>query len=59
MKIFRKMNVAGWREAEDRIDRLLDKNPEAAYEVWINEKLAYRVSQEEKKIPNVGRSKHL
>lgn len=47
----RKITAAGWREAEDKVDRLLKRNPDAVYEVWIDEKLAYRVSQQPEKKP--------
>lgn len=44
MKKVRRINARGWRDAENRIERNLNKNFEGYYEVWIDGKLVYRVS---------------
>ena len=40
---FKKIEVAGEGEAEDRHERYLNRYPDKAMEVWIRGKLSYRV----------------
>lgn len=44
MAEYRRIQARGFREAEDKIERNLTRNPEGKYELWIDGKLAYRVS---------------
>lgn len=42
----RTIKANGWREAEDRVEKLLRKNPEEFIRVFIEGVLAYYVGEE-------------